>query len=91
MALQFYFTFCGSYDGAIKISGRWIRAVELNRIDKTGWRRYVGAPSIAIARACRDQPAIQAVDLFPELIKFPKNQDESQETNDDNSRSEGPS
>ena len=64
-----YFTFVGSYGGAIKIKGRWVRAIELNRIDKAGWVRWTGPPSAAIVTATKTQPATQASSLFPQLRK----------------------
>lgn len=67
-----YFTFVGSCDGAIKIGRRWVRAVELNRIDKTGWKRWQGPASPAIAKAIKSQPPTQAAELFPGLARFPK-------------------
>lgn len=62
-----HFTFIGSFDGAIKIRGRWVRAVELNRIDKTGWVRWAGPPSAAIVKAMKNGPPTQAYELFPHL------------------------
>lgn len=64
---MYYFTFVGSYDGAVKIRGHWVRVVELNRINKTGWSRHQGPISPAMARAVREQPPTKAVDLFPHL------------------------
>lgn len=66
-----YYSRIGSFDGAVKIGGRWIRAIELNRIDKTGWKRWQGPPSPALARAMREQPPIQAAALFPDLVVIP--------------------
>ena len=62
-----YFTFVGSYDGAIKIKGRWVRASQLNRIDKTGWDRWQGPPSPAIIKAIEAGPPAPAHELFPKL------------------------
>jgi len=66
-----YFTFVGSYDGAIKIKGRWIRASQLNRIDKTGWKRWSGPPSPAIVKAIESGLPTPATELFPELAREP--------------------
>jgi hypothetical protein len=65
-----YFTFVGSYDGAVKIKGHWVRCVELNRIDKTGWERV--HPTPAALKAARERPAHNAQELFGSLIKFPR-------------------
>lgn len=62
-----YFVYIGSFDGAVKIKGRWVRAIELNRIDKTGWTRWQGPPSPAITRATKTQPPTPAWELFPDL------------------------
>lgn len=67
-----YFTYIGSFDGAIKIGGRWVRANGLNRINKTGWTRWSGPPSPAIAKATKEQKPAEAVELFPELARFAK-------------------
>jgi hypothetical protein len=67
-----YYSFVGSYDGAVKIGGQWVRAVELNRIDKSHWRRWTGPPSRAILRAVKFGQPTQATELFPELVKFKK-------------------
>ena len=64
-----YYSYVGSYDGAVKLAGGWVRVVELNRIDKTGWTRWNGPPSAAIVKATRTQPAMQATDLFPDRAK----------------------
>ena len=64
-----YYSSVGSYDGAIKIGRKWVRAVELNRIDKTGWNRRQGPMNAAIAKAIKSQPPMQAVELFPGLAK----------------------
>lgn len=60
-----YFTYVGSYDGAVKVRGRWVRAVELNRINKHGWQRV--RPTPAAWRATKTQPPTQATALFPHL------------------------
>ena len=52
---------------AIKIKGRWVRAIELNRIDKTGWVRWAGPPSAAIVKAIKSGAPTQAYELFPHL------------------------
>jgi hypothetical protein len=65
-----YYTPVGSYDGAVKIGGRWVRAIGLNRIDKRGWRRRSGPPTPAIISAIRNQPAILATELFPRRPAF---------------------
>lgn len=64
-----YFTFVGSYDGAIKVGGKWIRATGLNCIDKTGWKRHQGPPNKAILMAIKTTPSIEAKSLFPSLSK----------------------
>ena len=56
----------GSYDGAIKIAGWWVRAIELNRINKSDWVRWQGPPSKAIVRAIRTGNPRRADLLFPE-------------------------
>jgi len=67
--MMLYYSRVGSYDGAVKLRGRWVRVVGLNRIDKTGWHRVSGPPSLRIAMAMAEQPAVQAKEIFPELIK----------------------
>lgn len=70
-----YYTPPGSYDGAVKIKGRWVRAVELNRINKDGWVRWCGPPSKAIEAAIRQGTPTPAAELLPELAlvaKLPK-------------------
>ena len=61
-----YFSFVGSYEGVIKIKGKWIRAIELNRIHKEDWIRWQGPPSPAIIRAVKTGEPFQATLLFPE-------------------------
>jgi hypothetical protein len=56
----------GSHDGTIKIAGWWVRAVELNRINKSDWVRWQGPPSKAIVRAMRTGNPRRADLLFPE-------------------------
>lgn len=50
-----YYTPPGSYDGLVKIQGRWRRVNELNRIDKTGWVRWQGPPTRAMLKALRSE------------------------------------
>jgi hypothetical protein len=49
-----YYTAPGSYNGAIKCRGMWLRFEELNRIDKTGWQRWQGPPSKAITNILKN-------------------------------------
>jgi hypothetical protein len=63
-----YFSFVGSFDGAVKVAGRWIRIKELNRIHKEDWTRWQGPPSPALARALQEPKALHAHELFPERI-----------------------
>ncbi len=65
-----YYTPYGSYDGCVKIGGRWLRTSELNKIDKTGWVRWQGPPSPAMVKALREQPPVPATDRFPGLRRF---------------------
>jgi hypothetical protein len=53
-----YFTFVGSFDGAIKLRGKWIRAKNLNYINKLGWLRWQGPPSKVIEKALSNPVAI---------------------------------
>lgn len=62
-----YFVYIGSFDGAVKIKGRWVRVNGLNRIDKAGWTRFSGPPTTGISKATRTQKPVEAWDLFPEL------------------------
>lgn len=66
-----YYAPYGSYDGTIKIQGQWIRATGLNRINKTGWIRWQGPPSETIILALKNQKSTSAVELFPDLVRFP--------------------
>jgi hypothetical protein len=70
-----YYSFVGSYDGAVKIKRRWTRVVELNRIDKTGWDRVQGPCPEAVAHAVKTQPPQKATVLFPHLVKETKDED----------------
>ena len=51
-----YFSMVGSYRGGIKLHGRWVSVCELNRIDKTGWKRHQGPLTAAQQRALRQKP-----------------------------------
>lgn len=46
-----YFSFVGSYHGAVKIKSKWIKAMNLNYINKSNWIRWQGPPSKAIQTA----------------------------------------
>jgi len=50
-----YYSEVGSYQGAIKVSGKWIRAKNLNYLNKTGikWIRWQGPPSPAIIQTLK--------------------------------------
>jgi len=48
-----YYTEVGSYHGAIKLAGKWNRAMNLNYIDKSKMIRWSGPPSLAIIKALR--------------------------------------
>jgi len=61
-----YFSYVGSYDGLVKMGGRWIRVTGLNRIVKAGWIRWQGPPNRAMCAALK-MPSVPAVTLFPEL------------------------
>ena len=58
-----YFSFVGSYSGGIKISGKWVRVSDLNRIDKSGWERI--KPSDTVRNQIREQKSVRADVLFP--------------------------
>jgi len=60
-----YYTPPGSYDGAVKVKNKWIRVRELNRIDKTGWQRWMGPPSSAIEKCMKETKSIRADQRFP--------------------------
>lgn len=59
-----YFSWVGSYNGAVKIKGKWIAVKDLNRIDKSDWQRWQGPPSKEIVVALKEKP-IKADELFP--------------------------
>lgn len=62
-----YYTPPGSYDGLIKIKRQWVRAKELNRIDKTGWVRWQGPPSDRMRKVLQGSVVLGARELFPNL------------------------
>ncbi len=66
-----YFSYVGSYRGAVRLKGRWVPVTDLNRIDKTDWVRHQGPPTPAMQRALRGQP-INACDLFPNRVVYPR-------------------
>lgn len=69
MSNYLYYSRVGSYDGAVKIKGRWIPVKGLNRINKSGWHRVSGPPSEAIVQAMLHiRPVLEAKELFPHLI-----------------------
>ena len=66
-----YYTPPGSYDGLVKIDGRWVRASGLNRISKVNWVRWQGPPSIHMERALRRSFSFIATALFPKSRLVP--------------------
>ena len=50
-----YFSLVGSYEGGVRLGRRWIRAQNLNLIDKTGWERLQGPITAAMARCLTDK------------------------------------
>lgn len=36
-----YFSLTGSYEGGIKLRGRWVHVTDLNKVDKAGWTRIM--------------------------------------------------
>jgi len=63
-----YFTYAGSYFGAVKVHGRWLRIKHLNRIDKTGWDRHQGPPNGSMMIALRHGQLFDARKIFPDRI-----------------------
>lgn len=66
--LSNYYLQIGSYQGAIKINGKWCAAKDLNRIDKSKMYRWQGHPSLAIVNAMKEKP-LSANILLPHLTK----------------------
>lgn len=62
-----YFSYVGSYEGAVEIKGKWIRIKNLNYIEKTDWIRHQGPPTKKIELALKDSTVYDARDLFPYL------------------------
>ena len=46
-----YYTPVGSYHGALKFKGKWVRVKNLNYLDKSKLTRWTGPPSPAIIKA----------------------------------------
>jgi len=65
MVIIRYYTPPGSYDGLIKVGGVWQRVKGLNRIDKDGWKRWQGPPTLAMERALKSKVMWSADALFP--------------------------
>ncbi len=53
-----YYTEIGSYSGAVKLKGKWVRAQHLNCTNKEGWIRWAGPPSPAIQAALKRETEI---------------------------------
>ena len=60
-----YYTPPGSYNGLVKINGNWRKVNGLNRIDKDGWTRWQGPPSIIMEDILNHADFTYAVLLFP--------------------------
>ena len=45
-----YFTEVGSYRGCVKIMNRWMAVKNLDYIDKTGWERHQGPPTVNMVK-----------------------------------------
>ena len=58
-----YFSYVGSYEGAVKVNGKWVRVKNLNYIDKTGWNRHNGPATRAIENALKSSTVMDARDL----------------------------
>ena len=55
-----FFSYVGSYEGAIKIGGKWVRFKNLNYVNKAGWIRHQGPPTAALEVALKNPVALDA-------------------------------
>lgn len=67
MSKRKYFSYIGSYEGAVQVKEKWTRVKDLNYIDKTSWERHQGPPTKKIQDALNQDVAWKAIDLFPYL------------------------
>lgn len=63
-----YFSYVGSYEGAIQVNEKWVRVKNLNHINKTGFDRHQGPPTKQIEAALKQKVVLNAADLYPHLI-----------------------
>ena len=63
-----YFSLTGSYEGGIKLNGRWTRAQNLNKIDKTGWERHQGPLTPAMAACLRESRLVDCATPFGKTV-----------------------
>jgi len=53
-----YFSLTGSYEGGVKINGKWQRAKNLNYVDKRTWRRIETGAMTSSMKKCLNNKEI---------------------------------
>jgi len=61
-----YYMIPNSHNGLVKINGSWRKVNGLNRINKDGWIRWQGTPSIIMEDVLKHADFTYAVLLFQE-------------------------
>jgi hypothetical protein len=62
-----YFSLTGSFEGGMKIRGRWVYVTDLSHVDKTGWERIMTGdmtPAMAGCLKCASITAGTAIRFY---------------------------